>query len=83
MPPNALRCNGSAFAAAFDYIQSIKSDVTKGLIQVRNLAEKGPLAAVGDPLANTQKRTWEMMVNRMWIAILKPEIIENTPKNAK
>jgi len=42
--------------AAFDYIQSIKSDVTKGLIQVGNLAERGPLATVGDLLTNTQKR---------------------------
>jgi len=46
-----------ACAAAFEYIQSIKSDVTKGLIQVGNLAERGPLANFGDPLANTQKRT--------------------------
>ena len=83
MPPNALRCNGSAFAAAFDYIQSIKSDVTKGLIQVRNLAEKGPLATVGDPLANTQKRTWEMMVNRMWIAMVKPWITEKYSEKRK
>jgi len=72
VPPNALRRNGFECAAAFDYIQSVKSDVTKGLIQVGNLAERGPLANGGDPLANTQKRTWEVMVNLMRIAILKP-----------
>jgi len=55
--PNSLRRNGPECAAAFDHVQSIKSDVTKGLIQVRNLAERGPVATVGDPLANTQKRT--------------------------
>jgi len=71
-PANALRRNGIECAGAFDYIQSIKSGVTKGLIQVGNLAERGPLATVGGPLANTQKRTWEMMVNRMLIAIIKP-----------
>jgi len=53
VPPNALRRNGPEYAAAFDYIQSIKSDLTESLIQVRDLAERGPLATVGDPLANT------------------------------
>ena len=72
--PNGLRRNGIEYAAAFDYIQTIKSDVTKGLIQDGSSAERGPLAPVGVPLANIQKRTWEMMVNRMWIAILKPQI---------
>ena len=33
VPPNAPRRNGPECAAAFDYIQSIKSGVTKGLIQ--------------------------------------------------
>jgi len=50
VPPNALRRNGPDCAAAFDYIQRIKSDETKGLIQVGNFAERGPLAS-------TQKRT--------------------------
>ena len=68
--PNSLRRNGPECAAAFDYIQSIKAGVTKGLI-LRNLAERGSLVIVWGPLANIQKRTWEMMVNRMGIAILK------------
>jgi len=55
--PNALRRNGIECTAAFDYTQSTKSGVTKGLIQVGNLAERGPLATVGGSLANTQKRT--------------------------
>jgi len=29
----------------------------------RNSAERGPLASVEDLLVNTQKKTWEMMVN--------------------
>jgi len=74
VPPNALRRNGSECAAAFDYLQSLKIGVTKGLIQVDNLAERGPLATVGGPPAAIQKRTWEMVVNQMWIAILKPQI---------
>ena len=49
MPPNALRRNGSECAAAFDYLQSLKIGITKGLIQVDNLAERGPLATVGGP----------------------------------
>jgi len=57
VPLNALRRNGFECAAAFDYIQSKKRDVTKGFIQVGNLAERGPLATVGDPLVNAQKRT--------------------------
>jgi len=64
-PPNALRRNRPECAAGFDYIQRIKSGLTKGLIQVGNLDERGPLP-------NNQKIIWEMMVNRMWIAILKP-----------
>jgi len=52
VPPNALRSNGPEWAASFDYIQSIKSSVTKGLIQVGNLAERSPLATAGGPLAN-------------------------------
>ena len=72
MSTNALRRNGFECAAAFDYIQSVKGDVTKGLIQVGNLAQTGPLATVGVSLANTQKRTWAMMVNRMSMAILRP-----------
>jgi len=28
-----------------------------------NLAERGPLAAVRGPPANTQKKTWEIMVD--------------------
>jgi len=63
--------------------QSIKSDVTKGLIQVGNFAERGPVATVGGPLANAQKRTWEMMVNRTWIAILKPQITEKYSEKRK
>jgi len=47
LPPNALHRNGPECAEAFDYIESIKSDVTKVLIQVGNLAERGPLATVG------------------------------------
>jgi len=50
VPPNALRRNGPECAAAFDYIQSIKTGATKGLIQVGNLAERGSLS-------NIQKRT--------------------------
>jgi len=51
-PPNfwagyATGRNGPECAAVFDYIPSIKSDVTKGLIQVGNLAESGPLATIG------------------------------------
>jgi len=52
-----LRRNGPECATAFDYIQSIKNHVTEGLTQVGNLAERGPLVTVGDPLANTEKRT--------------------------
>ena len=29
----------------------------------QNLAERAPLATVGDQLANTQKKTWEMVMN--------------------
>ena len=70
MPPNSLRRNRPECAAAFDYIQSTESEVFKGLIQVGSLADRGPLATVGAPLANTQKIIWEMMVNLIWIAIL-------------
>ena len=28
-----------------------------------NSAERGPLASVGDLLVNTQKKSWEMIVN--------------------
>ena len=81
--PNSLCRNGPEWAPACDYFQSIKSDVTKGFFQVGNLAGRDPLATVGGPLANTQKRTWEVMVNRMWIAIPKPWITEITPKTQK
>jgi len=46
-PTNALRRNGIECAAVFDNIQSMKSGVTNGLIQVGNLSKKGPLATVG------------------------------------
>jgi len=41
--PNSLSRNGPEWAAPFDYIQSIKSGVSKGLMQVGNLVERGPL----------------------------------------
>ena len=37
--------------------------VTRGLSQWESLAEGGPLTNVGDQLANTQRKTWEMIVN--------------------
>jgi len=39
---NALRRNLPEWAAAFDYIQSVKSSVPNGLIQGRTVAEMGP-----------------------------------------
>ena len=36
----------------------------RGLSQGRNLAETRLLATVGNRLANTQKKTWEIMVNQ-------------------
>jgi len=56
MSPNALCRNGSGCAAALDYIQSIKSDVTKGLIQIGFLAEIGPLATVGGPTSQHSEK---------------------------
>jgi len=41
----------------------VPSGVTRDLSQGENLAERGRLATVGDPLANNQKKTWEMMVH--------------------
>jgi len=40
------------------------------------------MATVGGPLPNTQKKNWKMIVNPD-VDGLKPQIIENTPKNAK
>jgi len=34
---------------------------------VENLAEKGPLPTVQEPLDNTRKQTWERWWIRMWI----------------
>jgi len=43
---------------------AVSSGVTRGLRQRgQNFAEQGPLATVGEPLANTQKRSQEMIVN--------------------
>ena len=39
---------------------AITSGVTRSLNQGVNLAEKGPMATVGDSLANFQKQTWEI-----------------------
>jgi len=62
VPANALRRNRPECAAAFHYIQSLKSD------RGRKRSWKGPTGHCRGPLANIQKRTWEMLVNRMWIA---------------
>ena len=50
------------------------SSVTGGLSQEGDLAERGPLAAVGGPLASTQKKTWEMVVDPDMEGNKKPEI---------
>jgi len=48
-----------------------------------NVAETGPLSTVGDTVANTQKKTWEMMVNPDVDCYTNPTSPENTQKNAK
>jgi len=42
---------------------SANSGVTGGLNQGEKLAERGSLATVGRPLANTKKKSWKMIVN--------------------
>ena len=62
----------------------VSNGVTRGLSEGKNLIERGPLATVGWPLTNTQKKAWEMILNPDVDGyILKPYIIGNIPKNAK
>ena len=54
----------------------------RGLNQGWNLAETDPLFTVGNPLANTQKQTWEIVVNQdvndNTKALLRRKILKQT-----
>ena len=62
----------------------IASGVTTGLSQGGgNLAEGGQLATVGRPLVNTQKNSWEIIVNPDGIRMCLLAKISKTPRKTQ
>jgi len=59
------------------------SGLTRGLTQGGNVAERGPLASVAARLPTLRKKLRNDESGSMWMAILNPKSLENTPKNAK
>ena len=56
-------------------LKTLNKTLYRGLAQSGKLAEWVPLSTVEGPLANIQKKTWEIMVKvRTWTTIVKPYI---------
>jgi len=68
------------FLILHSYNQGVINGLSSRLV---NLDKRGPPTTVRGPLANTQKKLEEWWWIRVWMAKLKPKIIENNPKNTQ